>query len=213
MPERFATRLSRRLGTEAMLEHHAVKVLVGLALIGLGVAAIMTPDIAGPRAVRVAGAILMAAGIFQAALALTAHRDDTPTRELAVGLANFGVGTVFVSHTTASLATLTLVLAVAYVVIGANKAIGAYRERGPHWPWIFALGALLVIFGTLIGLRWPESSFKVLGRFVGVQLVAEGVTWIMIVRRALQGADMRITMAPEAPVTSGVPELDRAGDS
>lgn len=180
MPERLATRLSRRLGDVALRRRPAIKAAMGVSLVLLGGLALTAPTISARVSVRLAGAILLAAGLFQTLLALSAQKDTT-ARNVAVGLANLIVGLVFLVMYRTSILMLSLVLAATYVVVGAHKAITAYRARSGQWRAMLALGCLLMLFGGLIGARWPGSGLTVIGRFVGINLIIEGVTWLMIV--------------------------------
>jgi uncharacterized membrane protein HdeD (DUF308 family) len=187
------------MGADVVRRHLPLLFIVGIALIALGLTAIAAPAVSSRVSVRFAGGVLLAAGVFQTVLGLMGGDRRTPARSLAVGLANVAAGGFFLVAPWAGALTLSLVLAVAYVIVGAYKAIGALRDRGPHWPWMVALGGLLVVFGTLIGARWPGSGIELVGRFVGINLTIEGITWLMIARQARKPVAPRVTLAPRAP--------------
>ena len=76
--------------------------------------------------------------------------------------------------------SLTLMLAAAFVVGGVFRIIVALLERFPSWGWVLANGALAVLLGIAIWQQWPASGLWVLGLFVGVELVVNGLTWLML---------------------------------
>jgi membrane protein HdeD len=202
MPHMLASRVSSRLGDGAIRRHLGLILVVAVALIALGVAAMAAPSISARASVRFTGAVLLAAGLFQSALAVVGAEGKAPARSLAIGLANVGAGALFVAAPRAGILTLSLALAVAYVAVGLYKAVSAAHSRGPHWRWMSALGLLLAAFGALIAARWPASGIGTVARFVGLHLVAEGVTWLFIARQARRPGQPRVTITR---VTAGRP--------
>lgn len=183
MPKRLVTRITDRRGREAAGRHMGLKAVFAVAIIALGVAAFFEPTRTAVPSVRIAGTIMLAAGLFQVVLAMLAHRHDPLARGLGIGIVNTGVGALFVADPQVGITTLSLVLAVAQIVVGADRGLAALRDRGAYWGWIVALGALLVVSGTSIARGWPESGLVAIGRFVGINLVVEGVSWLAILRQ------------------------------
>ena len=204
MPKRLATRIVERRGPEASKRHAGLKAMLALAIVALGVSVFLEPASAAIPAVRLAGILLLAAGLLQVVLALVAHRHDPLADGLAMGILNTGVGALFVAAPYLGVTTLSLVLAVAQIVVGLDKLIGAWRDRHAHWAWIAGLGALLVVSGTAIALQWPASGLTAIGRFVGINLVVQGAIWLAILRRTRAQAGARVTFAPPEQVTEPV---------
>lgn len=196
MPKRFVTRITDRRGPEAVRRHAGLKAVLAVAIIALGVAAFLEPTSTAIPSVRLAGAIMVAAGLIQVALTMAAHRHDPLAGGLGIGIVNLGVGGLLVVAPELGVTTLSLVLAVAQVVVGADRGLTALRDRRAHWPWNVALGALLIVSGTAIALGWPASGLVAIGRFVGLNLVVEGVSWLAILRRARAQPGPSVTIAP-----------------
>jgi uncharacterized membrane protein HdeD (DUF308 family) len=76
--------------------------------------------------------------------------------------------------------SLTLMLAAAFVVGGVFRIIIALVERFPAWGWVLCNGVVTVLLGIAIWQHWPESGLWVLGLFVGVELVVNGLTWLIL---------------------------------
>ncbi|MGE5370015.1 MAG: hypothetical protein ACM3PD_10520 [Chloroflexota bacterium] len=51
------------------------------------------------------------------------------------------------------------------------------RDLG-RWELIAVAGTLSVVLGALILAEWPISGLYVLGIFLGVNLLFEGVAWV-----------------------------------
>lgn len=188
MPKRLVTRITERRGPEAAGRLGGLKVGLAVAIIALGVAAFLEPTQVAMPSVRLAGAIMLTAGLFQAALAMTVRRQDPLAHGLGIGIVNTGIGSLFLVAPQLSVTTLSLVLAVAQIIVGTERGLAAVRDRCAHWPWVAALGGLLVVSGTSIALGWPASGLVAIGRFVGINLVVEGVTWLGILRQPSRGA-------------------------
>ncbi|MGC8642883.1 MAG: HdeD family acid-resistance protein, partial [Isosphaeraceae bacterium] len=77
-------------------------------------------------------------------------------------------------------------LACALMVGGVCRIVGSLVHRFPHWGWICAGGVLNLILGTLIWQQWPLSGFWVIGLFVGIDMIFNGWTWIMLALRLKQ---------------------------
>ena len=201
MPKRLVTRIVDRRGPETARRHAGLKALLALAIVAFGVAVFLKPASAAIPSVRLAGSLMLAAGFFQVVLALLAHRHDPLADGLGMGIVNAGVGGLFVAAPYLGVTTLSFVLAIAQIVVGLDKLIGAWRDRHAHWLWIAALGGLLLLSGTAIALQWPASGLTAIGRFVGLNLVVEGVSWLAILRRPRAQEGARVTFAPPEQVT------------
>jgi len=48
------------------------------------------------------------------------------------------------------------------------------------WGWSLASGIISVMLGVMIYRQWPASGLWVIGMFVGIELIFNGWTWIML---------------------------------
>jgi len=75
--------------------------------------------------------------------------------------------------------SLTALVGALLVTGGAMKLVLAYQLRDlSRWELIAIAGALSLILGLLILAEWPVSGLYVLGLFLGVNLLFEGVSWV-----------------------------------
>jgi len=107
----------------------------------------------------------------------------------------YGVtGLLTLAHPIAVAAGLTLMLAPALMVAGTFRIIVSLAERFRSWGWVLLNGILAVLLGIMIVMEWPASSLWVLGTFVGIDLIANGITWSVLaaeVQGALAPSDSR----------------------
>ena len=70
-----------------------------------------------------------------------------------------------------------------------TRIVGGIGEQHENRGWIIADGVISLLLGLLILFGWPGSTLWVLGTFLGVYLIVEGVTFILLLfslRRALR---------------------------
>ena len=99
------------------------------------------------------------------------------------------VGAAFLRRPGLGAAALTLLLGTALLIGGVTRIVAGIGERHESRGWIIANGVITLLLGLLILFGWPGSTLWVLGTFLGVDLVVEGVTFIVLgssIRRALR---------------------------
>jgi uncharacterized membrane protein HdeD (DUF308 family) len=92
----------------------------------------------------------------------------------------FVVGMMFVKKPLEAAATLALLIASFLMVEGTFRIVTAVVHRFPHWIWVVISGALNLLLGFLIWNSWPEASLWVIGLFLGIDMIFNGVAWIML---------------------------------
>jgi uncharacterized membrane protein HdeD (DUF308 family) len=99
------------------------------------------------------------------------------------------VGIAFLRRPDLGAAGLTLLLGSALLVGGVTRIVGGIGEQHENRGWIIADGVISLLLGLLILFGWPGSTLWVLGTFLGIYLIVEGVTFILLgfsLRRALR---------------------------
>jgi uncharacterized membrane protein HdeD (DUF308 family) len=94
------------------------------------------------------------------------------------GALALAVGIAFLRRPGLSAAALTLLLGAVLLVGGVTRIVGGLGEHHEHRGWILANGIITLLLGLLILFGWPGSTLWVLGTFLGVDLIVEGVTFI-----------------------------------
>jgi uncharacterized membrane protein HdeD (DUF308 family) len=93
----------------------------------------------------------------------------------------FAIGGFYIlSHPLIALGTLTMLLAVAILVVGVFDIVNYFRLKGTQASgWLLLNGILAVVLGGLIWVHWPSSSIWAIGTLMGVNLLFTGVTRLM----------------------------------
>ncbi len=153
-------------------------VLLGAALIVLGLLALGTPWIATLATAIVIGLLLLMSGVAEIVGALWCRAWDGFLLHLLSGVLSLVIGLLVLRAPGDAVLALTLLLACLLAVGGIFKMVVALTSRFAAWGWPLVSGIIDLILGVLIGLEWPASGVWVLGLFIGISLVFRGVNWI-----------------------------------
>jgi uncharacterized membrane protein HdeD (DUF308 family) len=88
-------------------------------------------------------------------------------------------GLIMLGRPLLGLASLTLVLAVYFLVDGIFQIITAFQIKpNEGWGWVLLSGLAASLLGLLIWSQWPFSGVWAIGILVGINLFMSG--WSMI---------------------------------
>ena len=76
-------------------------------------------------------------------------------------------------------ASITLLLAVAFLVEGIIRLIVAVSMRFHNWKWAGLGGVITAGLGLVIWNHWPVSGLWVIGASLGIEMLLSGVAMIM----------------------------------
>jgi uncharacterized membrane protein HdeD (DUF308 family) len=155
-------------------------VVLGIALVLVGLIAISATFITALAVVWVLGVLLLVGGILEVVNAVQARGWRGVVLHLLTAILYLIVGVFLVRHTGAGVAALTLFLAVALLIGGAFRIVMALLERFPGWGWVLLNGVISFILGLLIWQGWPESKEWVIGLFFGIEMLFSGWSWVML---------------------------------
>jgi len=150
----------------------------------LGIFAIAQPFVAGYATTMVVGWLLIFGGVMHAIGAFSRSTVGRTLLHLAVGIAYAVIGVYFVTHPMIGLATLTVLLAglfFAEAILDFGAYLASRHEDGSGW--LLVNGLVTLLLSALIGWQWPSTAVWVLGTLVGVNLLANGITRLMLGER------------------------------
>jgi uncharacterized membrane protein HdeD (DUF308 family) len=166
---------------ETIRQASTLSILWGVLLIVFGMFAVGSPFIAAV-AVSVAVAwLIILAGVVHLMLALHAHRAGRLVWKLLVGLAYVFFGVYLILHPVLGVASLTLVIAVMFLIEGILDVILFFNMRSMRGAfWVLVDGIVTLLLGLMIYLQWPSSAVWAIGVLVGVSMIISGVTRVML---------------------------------
>jgi uncharacterized membrane protein HdeD (DUF308 family) len=153
---------------------------LGIALIALGAAAIGAAFITTLATVLTFGCLLLAGGVVQVVNALVARSWRGCSLHLLSAALHLILGVLMIERPERAAEALTLMLAVAFLAGGVVRIIFTLREQFPGWSWVLLNGVVTFLLGIAIWRQWPASSFWVIGTFVGIDLIFNGWSWVML---------------------------------
>lgn len=99
-----------------------------------------------------------------------------------IGVMYVIAGILMIKYPAASAAWFTLFVAAFFIVIGIFRLIFGFslRKEGKGWVWTVISGVAAVLIGILIYAEWPVSGLWVIGLFVSIELIMQGVSTITV---------------------------------
>jgi uncharacterized membrane protein HdeD (DUF308 family) len=161
-------------------DHWLLLLVLGVALVIVGMLAITSAFIATLATVTVFGTLLFIGAIFQLVNALTCRNWRGFFVFLVTGILYGVVGIIMMNHPLEAAAGLTLMIAAAFIVGGIMRIVIAAMERFHGWGWVMLNGFINLFLGIYIWRHFPEAAFWVIGLFVGIDLIFAGWSWIFL---------------------------------
>jgi uncharacterized membrane protein HdeD (DUF308 family) len=154
--------------------------LLGVLLTVCGTIAIIFPVLTSVAAITVLAVVLMVGGVATIVGAFWAGKWSGVLVQLLVGILYVVAGFVVSERTLPSLVMLTLFLAVSFIVMGMFRALAALMIRFPQWGWALLNGVITLLAGVVIYRQLPLDALWVIGLLVGLEMLFNGWTWIML---------------------------------
>ena len=164
----------------------------GVAMVVIGILAILAPMASGVLFDMFFGALLIGAGIVEL---IDAFRAGTWQRGVLLGLAGIvtlAAGVLYIARPVVGLVFLTVVFLAYLVFVGAFRIILAFQlPRGsPGKGWGFVSGVVALVLAYLAIAKMPNLSLWLIGTFIGVSLVFAGVARISLARGFRKAIDL-----------------------
>jgi uncharacterized membrane protein HdeD (DUF308 family) len=146
----------------------------------LGIYAIIEPVVAGLGLTLLVGWLLIAGGATHI-ISIFRRDDGGAVWHLALGLVYIAGGVYFLSHPVIALEALTLLLAILFFVeAGIDLVAYSAQRREPGAVWLLMNAFVTALLGTLIAMHWPSMTVWVIGMMFGLNLLATGVSRLML---------------------------------
>ena len=170
-------------GVERIRKHWVVALLLGIVLAVMGTFAIAcasTTALVSFVTVYFLGVVLLVASGVQLAEGVLGRGVGNFFLHLLVAVLYFIAGVFVFHHPGRTVAGLTLVIAAVLFVEGVLRIVVALTERTHGWGWVLLNGVISLALGVMIWRQWPESALWVIGLFVGIDLLFNGWSLIML---------------------------------
>lgn len=98
---------------------------------------------------------------------------------LLMSLIYLALGLMLLFGPMVSAITLTLLLAIFFIVVGLFRLILAVTFQLPGWGFGAFSGIIALLLGTMIMMQWPQSGLYIIGLFIGIDFLLYGWSYIM----------------------------------
>lgn len=196
MPETSAQIDLFRIGLSNLKKNRGWYLALGVLLVVIGLVAISSSLATTLVSVVFFGWLMIFGGLAEAIHAFWRKDWGGFFVDLLGGVLYFVVGGMLVANPAASALGITLVIAMFLIVSGLFRIGAALVGRPPHWGWLLLSGVMGLLLGVLIWAEWPVSGFWVIGLFIGIEMLFNGWSLIMLAMAAKALPDVEDPQVP-----------------
>jgi uncharacterized membrane protein HdeD (DUF308 family) len=154
--------------------------LYGVLLAVCGTVGIVVPVFAAIGTMIVLGIALVVAGVATITLSFWAGKWTGLLVQVLVGVLYLVAGFAIFDTPVTGAMVMMLFIAAFFIVAGAFRILAAMLIRFPHWGWALLNGMVTFLLGVIIYRHFPHGAVWVLGLLIGLELLFNGWTWIML---------------------------------
>jgi len=170
---------------EAIAEHRTWFVILGAVMVALGIIAILFPFVTTIAAKIFLGWLFLVGGIVQVVHAFSTQKWSQFFLDLLVGAIYVVVGGWLAFFPLTGIISLTILLAITFIVQGLIEAGMAFRMRPQGgWIWMLLSAIVAVLAGVLIIGGLPGTAVWALGLLVGINLISSGWAYLFLATAA-----------------------------
>lgn len=156
---------------------------LGMTLLAMGSLTLLLVPLLYEQSLGASGAILISAGILQLLHALVTHPRGTACNGL-IGLFYGYAGLLLIKNQAVNMSGLFYLLGALFFAWGALKIVLASQTREYPARSYLGLNAFVsIIIGIFLITQWPCAASWVIGTFVGIDLITDGLSWIAVGRQ------------------------------
>jgi uncharacterized membrane protein HdeD (DUF308 family) len=154
--------------------------LAVVSIVG-GILAFANPFAASMAATLLAGWFFVILGAIQIIQAFRVTDWSGFLWALAFGILTLVIGGVLLLDPLAGMVSLTVLVAVLFLVTGVAKTMFAFSLRPVSgWVWVLVSGLVSLLLGIMILANFPWAAGNVLGILLGVELLSNGVLFLFV---------------------------------
>lgn len=168
------------IGVEELRKRRGWFLALGILLIVLGTIALGSSVLMTLATMVFIGWLMIIGGIIESVHAFGCKRWGGFFIDLLTGVLYVVVGFMIVANPGSSALALTLLIAMFLIFEGIFRIAIAATVRYPNWAWLLLHGVVNLFLGLAIWRQWPYSGLWVIGLFVGIDMIFNGWTLVML---------------------------------
>lgn len=166
---------------KAIGEHRNWFIALGVLLIVLGILAIAFPFITTIAAKIFLGWLFLIGGVGQIIHAFSTQKWSQFIINVLIGILYLIAGAWLAFFPLTGIITLTIFLAVMFIIEGVLEAGMAFRIRPQNgWIWMLVAGIIAVLVGILIISGLPGSAIWAIGLLAGINIISTGWAYLFL---------------------------------
>lgn len=171
----------------------------GLLLVVLGLLTILLPRYAGMTIGVVVGIFLVLSGFVRVAFAWAAGSWGSVLLRYAFGALAMVAGSMMVAQPATALRVIIIVAIVYFIVDGVSAILFALRlpPAAGGAPMILS-GIVSLVLGVMLWRNWPLPGEQMLGIYMGVKLLVDGIV-MLVISRGVRAIDEALASQEEVP--------------
>ena len=179
------------VGLENLRKRWGWFLALGVLLIVLGTVALGSSVFMTLATMVFVGWLMIGGGVMESIHAFTVKDWGGFFMDLLSGILYVVVGFMIVANPGATALALTLLIAM-FLIFGGIFRIGtAAIIRFPNWIWLLLHGVVNLLLGIAIWRQFPLSGLWVIGLFVGIDMIFNGWSLVMLGLAAKRIPDSR----------------------
>ena len=171
----------------ALHEHWKLYLAEGIALVVLGVIAILIPPIATLAVTIVLGWLFLVSGVIGLFTTFWMRQAPGFWWSLISAVLAVVVGGLLLARPVSGALSLTIVVVVFFVIEGVASIMFALehkRELSGRWGWMLMSGIIDLVLATLVFAGLPSTAAWAIGLLVGINMVFGGSALIAMALHA-----------------------------
>lgn len=152
-----------------------------ISIVG-GVLALINPFTATLTAAMLAAWTFLIFGVLHIVQTFRASgRGGVFLWNLLIGLLMFALGVSLIFRPLEGIISLTVVVAIMFIVLGVAKFLYAFSLRPMQgWGWVLLSGVVSLVLGVMILADMPWAAASILGILLAVELLSNGFFMLLV---------------------------------
>jgi len=182
VPTQFSSPLGQlhMVGLDVIGRKWAWLLGMGIVLVILGTIAIGASVLATLATMVFVGCLMLTGGILQTLHAIVMRNWSGFFLDLLAGVLYTVVGALIVAHPGSTAVALTLMIAICLILGGVFRIVTAVTVNYQNRMWLGLHGVVNLLLAYAILSAWPVSGLWVIGLFIGIDMLFNGWSLIML---------------------------------
>ena len=163
--------------TPEMIKSWGWLLAFGIALVVLGVAAVIRSFAATVTSMIFFGWMLLFGGVVEFINAFIVSHWSGFFLHLLASILFIVTGFLLVIKPVVSAEAATFVMSMFFLIGGLFELIGSLWSHQQGWGWQAFDGSISSLMGALLLMQWPLSGLWAIGLFIGIDLIFAGWSW------------------------------------